>query len=247
MSSKSISESANEDSEVLRRRKERFLALAVQESASNPSSPSHKKKRPKSDATTSSSTTSNKKAKKAKNKAIGGLQITSSGQHQGDARQLILQQQAAKQAALPPRIIGKSSSLDKQYLRLTSDVNPDHVRPISVLKESLTKVQQAYNKDNDYETACEQLRSIRQDLTVQGIANPFTVTIYEIHARLALENGDISQYQQCSAKLLDLRITNRKNLKKMKIDEFDCYRLLYGKYSLSLPLILLILWWWWLY
>ena len=190
---KSISKLAKEDPEVLQRRKERFLALEIKESQSNPASPT-KQKRTKSDSSSNIAQSSNKKAKKDQAKKT--LRIPE-GQHQGDARALIQKQQANKQAHLPQRIIGKSSALDKQYLRLTSEVDPHTVRPISVLKASLAKVTSTYHSNHDYEEACDQLRSIRQDLTVQGIANPFTVQIYELHARLALENGDICQYQQC--------------------------------------------------
>ena len=66
----------------------------------------------------------------------------------------------------PPPPFSPFRSLEKRYLRLTSPPPPETVRPEHVLRRSLVMVQQRWVADRNYPYVCEQLKSIRQDLTV---------------------------------------------------------------------------------
>ena len=76
----------------------------------------------------------------------------------------------------------------------------------------------------DYDWACDQLKSIRQDLTIQGIKGRFCAHAYETHARIALEQGDLSEYNRCQSRLQEMRARGA----PIAADEFDCYRILYA-------------------
>lgn len=96
---------------------------------------------------------------------------------------------------------GTSQEIEKRYLRLTSAPDPATVRPEEVLEKALVNIQ---NSQKNYLYKCDQLKSIRQDLTVQRIRNELTVKVYETHARLALEAGDLPEYNQCQSQLMTL-------------------------------------------
>lgn len=84
-------------------------------------------------------------------------------------------------------VVGLSTKLEKSYLRLTSAPDPKTVRPLPVLKETLELLKKKWRAESNYAYICDQFKSVRQDLTVQRIKNDFTVKVYEIHARIALE------------------------------------------------------------
>lgn len=120
-------------------------------------------------------------------------------------------------------VVGTSTKLEKPYLRLTSAPDPKTVRPLSTLRQTLELLLSKWRAEGNYAYICDQFKSMRQDLTVQRIKNEFTVRVYETHARIALEKGDLGEYNQCQTQLRELYAYG---LPGCAI-EFLAYRILY--------------------
>ena len=122
-------------------------------------------------------------------------------------------------------VIGTCKTLEKRYLRLTAAPDPALVRPEPVLAQWLAKLEKLWAKrEKEWKYIEDQMRAIRQDLTVQNLRGPFTTRVYELNARWALESGDLGQFNQCQTQLKQLHATSSDLNTKA---EFLAYRLLY--------------------
>jgi len=132
--------------------------------------------------------------------------------------------------------VGQNQELEKEYLRLTGPPEPHMIRPEHVLKKSLVFVLNKYAETSNYRYICEQLKSIRQDLTVQMIQNEFTIQVYETHARIAIKNKDRDEFNQCQSQLKSLYELVQANGNQEMYEnsaEFIGYRLLYNMLTKS--------------
>lgn len=127
-------------------------------------------------------------------------------------------------------IIGTCTDLEKSYLRLTSAPDPSKVRPYGILVKALNRLMHKYKSGVKYTYLCDQLKALRQDLTVQLIEDDFTVKVYETHGRIAIENSDLGEFNQCQSVLKKLyeqpHIKQSKNGSTNKL-EFLSYALIY--------------------
>ncbi|CAM9892067.1 unnamed protein product [Chrysoparadoxa australica] len=124
-------------------------------------------------------------------------------------------------------IKGNCTKLRKEYFRLTSAPNPDTVRPKPILEQALAALELDWQRrEHDYVWMCSQMKAIRQDATVQRIKDDFTVKVYETHARMALQERDLNEYNQCQTQLKELYRIGLKGNEQ----EFTAYRILYYLY-----------------
>ena len=123
------------------------------------------------------------------------------------------------------RFVGTCEKLEKKYLRLTSQPNPELVRPVRVLKQTLTLLVRKYMEHAHYGYLCDQFKSLRQDLTVQKIWSLFAARVYEVHSKLAIEFGDMGEFNQCQTQLKLLYADSR--FQCINKYEFYSYRILY--------------------
>lgn len=130
-------------------------------------------------------------------------------------------------------IVGTCQTIEKNYFRLTAPPLPSTVRPVPILEQALAHIKAKWTAEKDYAYVCDQLKSLRQDLTVQRIKTRFTIKVYEVHARIALQMKDLGEYNQCQTQLralYKLRL-GANGSSGGKEDEFLAYRILYLIYT----------------
>ena len=142
-------------------------------------------------------------------------------------------------------IIGRNMEIEKSYLRLTTYPKCEDVRPLLILIKALDHVKRKYQQNDDFDWCNDQLKSIRQDITVQNSHIPanhiLLLDVYQTHARILLEHGQLSEFNQCLSNVLQIYDalhvdTNHINVKPatttcsvMKAEgEFRAYSILYS-------------------
>lgn len=105
-------------------------------------------------------------------------------------------------------IIGRNMEIEKSYLRLTTYPKCEDVRPLPILIKALDHVKRKYQQNDDFDWCNDQLKSIRQDITVQKSHIPSNHTllldVYQTHARILLEHGQLSEFNQCLSNVLQI-------------------------------------------
>ena len=56
-----------------------------------------------------------------------------------------------------------------QYLVFFQEPDPDQIRPLEVLRQTLAELSRRWKENPDYLWTCDQLKSLRQDLTVKHL------------------------------------------------------------------------------
>jgi hypothetical protein len=177
------------------------------------------------------------RAEKRPRKHQGDSMVSSKFQEELDRRQQRFQNLGSAPSASPwsrsrdeskspvptGPVIGTCEQLEKNYFRLTRAPYPSEVRPLPILEKALALLKTKWKTEGNYGYICDQFKSLRQDLTVQHIKNSFTVDVYELHARIALEKGDMGEYNQCQTQLRGLYALNLGG----HPEEFLAYRILY--------------------
>mmetsp|Transcript_15954 Transcript_15954/g.24045 ORF Transcript_15954/g.24045 Transcript_15954/m.24045 type:complete len:326 (+) Transcript_15954:38-1015(+) len=123
------------------------------------------------------------------------------------------------------RIIGTSTALEKPYRRTSFVVEPCNVRSRSTCCKVLKHLKKRWMDTKDYKYVGEQFKSLRQDLRVQSIRDGLAIETYEVNARICIEVGDFSEFNQCQSQLKELYAIHPKSLNR---DEFWSYRILYA-------------------
>lgn len=120
-------------------------------------------------------------------------------------------------------IVGHCRTLEKSYFRLKASPEPAQVRPPDVIEQALGRLQNM-DPQPSWHYINDQLKAMRQDLTVQHHRSNLTVRVHEVHARRALDVGAWQEYAQCQDALRRLYAEGCKGHE----EEFVAYRILWA-------------------
>ncbi|KAL6853622.1 hypothetical protein ACP4OV_019651 [Aristida adscensionis] len=96
-------------------------------------------------------------------------------------------------------IKGTRQEIEKQYLRLTSAPDPATVRPENVLEKALHMVETSHK---NYLYKCDQTEVYSaRPYCSEDSERADCQDVYETHARLAIQSGDLPEYNQCQSQL----------------------------------------------
>ncbi|KAF5831238.1 SAC3/GANP/Nin1/mts3/eIF-3 p25 family-domain-containing protein [Dunaliella salina] len=142
----------------------------------------------------------------ADGRAVGGLQSWHRRQQQDDGDSESDSSSGEEELDLSTLTVkGTCTDLEKSYFRLTAAPDPSVVRPEPVLRRALDRLVSLLRQDDvNYFYACDQLKGMRQDCTVQHLRGGVAVAVYEAHARASLEYGDLAEFNQCQTQLASL-------------------------------------------
>eukprot|EP01065_Artemidia_motanka_P046172 TRINITY_DN6938_c0_g1_i2.p1 TRINITY_DN6938_c0_g1~~TRINITY_DN6938_c0_g1_i2.p1 ORF type:complete len:454 (+),score=142.82 TRINITY_DN6938_c0_g1_i2:518-1879(+) len=130
-------------------------------------------------------------------------------------------------------IVGRCEDLEKRYTRPAADRewDPAQVRGPDVLRKALVHVLQKGgsfdSEEEELRYMNEQMKSIRQDLTVQHVMTPLTTEAYEAHARVCLRKGDMAEFTACQAKIKGFHLTPSMAPDRETVLEFTAYRIMF--------------------
>ncbi|GMH56925.1 hypothetical protein TrRE_jg2679, partial [Triparma retinervis] len=112
-----------------------------------------------------------------------------------------------KYAPLPGEGFGLSTNLSKPYTRLTTKPIPADIRSLPYLRKALSHWEGKHDSDLiTYDLYVSELKSIRQDLTVQNLVEGggFGWELYYKNMRAAMEEGDKEEAGVCRGRLMEM-------------------------------------------
>ncbi|TNV78985.1 hypothetical protein FGO68_gene16234 [Halteria grandinella] len=104
----------------------------------------------------------------------------------------------------------QTSHLEKQFIRL--GIQDTHSQDIDSTIRSCEQLEEAFNHCiekyrcglADYQFLSDQLRGIRQEMTVRKMEDAFQIKVYDEHFKQSIHHADMDQFVQSSTRLKEL-------------------------------------------